>query len=72
MLRVQALEKRGRRSFHRVNLEGVIKRSISLRTIQRRKYNVKESNSLWYIDGNIKLIQLVAIYHLTFYTKRQS
>ena len=69
-MRVQ--EKRVSRSFHRVNLEGVIKRCISLRTIQRRKYNVKGYNSLWQIDGNDKLIRLDAICHLVFHTKKQS
>ena len=66
-MRVQ--EKRVRRSFHRVDLEGVIKRRISLRTIQRRKYNVKGSNSLWHIDGKHKLIRLLAIVILLFILK---
>ena len=61
-----------RRNFHRVDLEGVIKRYISLRIIQRRKYNVKGSNSLWHIDGNHKLIRLVAICHFVFHTEKQS
>ena len=69
-MRVQ--EKPVRRSFHRVDLEDVIKRCISLRTIQRRKYNVKGSNSLWHIDGIHKVIRLVAICHLVFYTEKQS
>ena len=66
-MRVQ--EKRVRRSFHRVDLEGVIKRCISLRTMQRRKYNVKGSNSLWHIDGKHKLIRLLAIVILLFILK---
>ena len=48
------------------------KHCISLKTIQRRKYNVKGSKSLWHIEGNHKLIRLVAIYHLVFHTKKQS
>ena len=58
-----------RRTFHRVDLEGVIKRCVSLRTIQRRKYNVKVSSSLWHIDGNHQLIRLVAIAILFFVLK---
>ena len=57
---------------HRFDLEDVIKRYISLRTIQRRNYNVKGSNSLWHIDGIHKVIRLVAICHLVFYTEKQS
>ena len=64
-------KKRVRRSFHKVNLEGVIKRCISLRTIQRRKYNVKGSNSLRHIDGNHKLTRLVATCHFAFHTEKQ-
>ena len=69
-IRVQ--EKRVRRRFHRIDLEGAIKRCISLKTIQRRKYNVKGSNSLWHVDGNHKLIRLVAFYHFVFHTEKQS
>ena len=69
-MRVQ--KKRVRTSFQRVNLEGVIKRCISLRTIQRRKYNVKGSNSLWHIDENQKLTRLVAICHFVFHTEKPS
>ena len=38
-------DKRVRAIFHRVDLEGAIKCCISLRTIQKRKYNVKGFDS---------------------------
>ena len=69
---IRVKEKQVRRSFHRVDLEGAIKCCISLKTIQRRKYNVKGSNSLWHIDGNHKLIRLVAFCHFVFHTEKQS
>ena len=40
--------------------------------MQRRKYNVKWSNSLWHIDRNHKLIRLVAIFYFVFHTEKQS
>ena len=52
-IRVQ--EKRVRRSMLRVDMEGVLSRSVELTTIQRRKYQVKGTNSLWHFDGNHKL-----------------
>ena len=54
-IRVQ--EKRVRRSMLRVDMEGVLSRSVELRTIQRRKYQVKGTKSFWHIDGNHKLVR---------------
>lgn len=59
------------RSFHRIDLEGGIKLCISLRTMQKRKYNVEGSNSLWDIDKNHKLIRLVAICYFALQTEKQ-
>ena len=50
-------EKRVRRSMLRVDMEGVLSRSVELTTIQRRKYQVKGTKSLWHIDGNHKLVR---------------
>ena len=48
-------EKRVRRSMLRVDMEGVLSRSVELTTILRRKYQVKGTKSLWHFDGNHKL-----------------
>ena len=69
---MQVKKKRVRRNFHRINLEGAIKHCISLRTIQRKKYNVKGSNSLSHIDENQKLTRFVAICHFVFHTEKRS
>ena len=50
-------EKRVRRSMLRVDMEGVLSRSVELTTIRRRKYQVKGTKSLWHTDGNHKLIR---------------
>ena len=50
-------EKRVRRSMLRVDMEGVLSRSVELTTIRRRKFKVKGTKSLWHIDGNYKLIR---------------
>ena len=44
-------------SLRRVDLEGVILRSLKLRTIYRRKYKVSGPGALWHIDTNHKLIR---------------
>ena len=54
-IRVQ--EKRVRRSMLRVDMEGLLSRSVELTTIRRRKYQVKGTKSLWHTDGNHKLIR---------------
>ena len=41
----------------RVDMEGVLSMSVELTTIQRRKYQVKGTKSLWHIDGNHKLVR---------------
>ncbi|XP_066935261.1 uncharacterized protein [Clytia hemisphaerica] len=56
-------EKRVRASMHRVGLEGVLSRSTELKTVRRRKYNVKGTNALWHIDGNHKLIKWGLVIH---------
>ena len=60
-LRIQ--EKRVVECLRRVDYEGVIQRSIELTLINRRKYSVKGSNSLWHIDGNHKLIRWNFVIH---------
>ena len=45
-------------SMRRVDLEGVIMRSLHLQTIHRRKYKVNGPSALWHIDTNHKLIRL--------------
>ena len=52
-------EKRLREAIRRVHPEGIILRSLLLKVISRRKYNVKGTNSLWHIkpDGNHILIR---------------
>ena len=54
---VRVQEKRVRRSMLRVDMEGVLSRSVELTTIRRRKYQVKGTKSLWHIDGNHKLVR---------------
>ena len=39
--------------------------------MQKRKYNVEGSNSLWDIDKNHKLIRLVAICYFALQTEKQ-
>ncbi|XP_066921422.1 uncharacterized protein [Clytia hemisphaerica] len=56
-------EKRVRACMHRVGLEGVLSRSTELKTVRRRKYNVKGTNVLWHIDGNHKLIKWGLVIH---------
>ena len=54
-IRVQ--EKRVRRSMLRVDMEGLLSRSVELTTIRRRKYQVKGTKSLWHTDLNHELIR---------------
>ena len=54
-IRVQ--EKRVRRSMLRVDMEGLLSRSVELTTIRRRKYQVKGTKSLWHTDGNHELMR---------------
>lgn len=54
-LRIQ--ERRVMESLRRVDVEGVIMRSLQLRIIHRRKYKVYGPNALWHIDTNHKLIR---------------
>uniref|UniRef100_A0A7M5V6S7 Integrase catalytic domain-containing protein n=2 Tax=Clytia hemisphaerica TaxID=252671 RepID=A0A7M5V6S7_9CNID len=56
-------EKRVQASMHRVGLEGVLSRSTELKTVRRRKYNVRGTNALWHIDGNHKLIKWGLVIH---------
>ena len=44
-------------SLRRVDLEGVILRSLKLKTISRRKCKVSGPEVLWHIDRNHKLIR---------------
>ena len=44
-------------SVRRVDMEGVILRSLKLRTINGRKYKVSGPGALWHIDTNHKLIR---------------
>ena len=50
-------EKRLEEIMRKVDPEGVLLRLLQLKVISRRKYKVKGTNSLWYIDGNHKLIR---------------
>lgn len=52
---------RVRESMRRVNPEGVLLRVLTINTINRRKYSVYAPLALWHIDGNHKLIRLVAL-----------
>lgn len=44
-------------SLRRVDIEGVIMRSLKLKTINRREYKVYGPNELWHTDTNHKLIR---------------
>jgi transposase len=50
-------ESRVMESLRRVDVEGVIMRSLQLKTINRREYKVYGPNALWHIDTNHKLIR---------------
>lgn len=47
-------------SIHRVDPEGVAKRSTA---IKRRVYNISRLNEVWHIDGNHKLIRWWLVVH---------
>ncbi|KAJ7373261.1 hypothetical protein OS493_012850 [Desmophyllum pertusum] len=49
-------ELRVRESLRRVDIEGVLMRSLQLQIIHRRKYTVYGPNALWHVDTNHKLI----------------
>ena len=57
-------------SMRRVNLEGVIMRSLHLQTIHRRKYRVNGHGALWHIDTNQKTIRLDCMIKLLFFGQR--
>ena len=50
-------ERRVMESLRRVDIEGVIMRSLQLQTIRRRTYAVSGPNALWRLDTNHKLIR---------------
>ena len=56
---------RVRSSLHRVDPSGIAIRWS--RAIQRRRYSVPVTNSLWHIDGNHKLIRSVSIAKIELY-----
>ena len=58
-MRIQ--EHRLRQGMHRVDPAGILERSIELTVVNRRKYCVKGTRSLWHIDGNHKLIRYIYI-----------
>ena len=43
---------RVREAFRRTDTDGVLLRSLQLRTIARRRHNVKSPLSLWHPDGH--------------------
>ncbi|XP_067051029.1 uncharacterized protein [Acropora muricata] len=49
-------QRRVMESLRRVDVEGVIMRSLQLKIIHRREYRVYGPNALWHIDTNHKLI----------------
>ena len=53
-------------SMSRADLEGVIMRSLHLKTIHRRKYRVSGPGALWHIDTNHKIIRLDCMVKLLF------
>ncbi len=48
-----------RECMRRVNPEGVLLRALELRTVRRRRYQVRGPLALWHIDGNHKLIRYI-------------
>lgn len=52
-------ERRIMECLRRVDLEGVILRSLQLQIVHRREYKVYGPNALWHIDTNHKLIRQV-------------
>lgn len=51
-------------SLRRVDIEGVIMRSLQLQTIRCRTYTVSGPNALWHLDTNHKLIRYIYIQQL--------
>ena len=54
-------ENRIRECTRRVNPEGVLLRALELRTVRRRRYQVRGPIALWHIDGNRKLIRYIEL-----------
>ena len=54
---LQIQQARVREALRRTDPDGVLLRSLQLRTIARRRYNVKSPLSLWHLDGHHKLIR---------------
>ena len=52
-------EWRVRESLRRVDIEGVVMRSLQLQILHRRKYSVYGPNALWHVDTNHKLTRYV-------------
>ena len=52
-------EWRVRESLRRVDIEGVVMRSLQLQILHRRRYSVYGPNALWHVDTNHKLIRYV-------------
>jgi len=50
-------ETRVRESMRRVDVEGVLCRTLRLNPTHRRRYSVPSPNSLWHVDGYHKLIR---------------
>ena len=46
--------------MRRVDPEGVLLRALTINTVNRRKYQVYAPLALWHIDGNHKLIRILA------------
>ncbi|XP_068670218.1 uncharacterized protein [Montipora foliosa] len=56
-------QRRVMESLRRVDVEGVIMRSLQLKIIHRREYRVYGPNALWHIDTNHKLIRWRIVIH---------
>ena len=54
-------QNRIRECMRRVNPEGVLLRALELRTVCRRRYQVRGPLALWHIDGNHKLIRYIKL-----------
>lgn len=64
-------ELRVRESLRRVDIEGVLMRSLQLQIIHRRKYTVYGPNALWHVDTNHKLIRYDMLLRRPFHIKTQ-
>lgn len=61
---IKVQQVRIREAMRRVNPEGVLLRALTIRTVNRRKYQVYGPLALWHVDGNHKLIRLVLSIYL--------